>query len=58
MAKRRFLPTRRDLFEQLFDEFKQNEEHSNMKRYFLKTKRDFLENDEYSVRRVFLRSIR
>jgi hypothetical protein len=46
MAKRRFLPTRRELHPYFNDDdISENDEedsHLNTKRYFLKSKRDFL----------------
>ena len=58
MAKRRFLPTRRDLLEQLDEAMDQSESHSNIKRYFFKTKRDFLDSEQDLVRhRLVLPSI-
>lgn len=53
MAKRRFLPTRRDLHRYINDDFSsENDEeqsHSNTKRYFLKSKRYFLNSKREDV---------
>ena len=53
MAKRRFLPTRRELIEHLYDEKSQDEPHTNMKRYFLKSKRYFVNTKQNIVRHSF-----
>jgi hypothetical protein len=46
MAKRRFLPTRRELYQynngKFSDNSEEDESHLNAKRYFLKSKRYFL----------------
>ncbi|CAF1536625.1 unnamed protein product [Adineta steineri] len=44
MAKRRFLPTRRELDQNVNDNNEDNESHLNAKRYFLKSKRYFLKS--------------
>jgi hypothetical protein len=53
MAKRRFLPTRRDLHRYITEDFSsENDEeqsHSNIKRYFLKSKRYFLNSKREDV---------
>ncbi|CAF1109952.1 unnamed protein product [Adineta ricciae] len=49
MAKRRFLPTRRELDEYLND-IDDDESHLNVKRYFLKSKRYFLNSKRNDVR--------
>lgn len=58
MAKRRFLPTRRDLHgyinEDLSSENNDDDEaHLNSKRYFLKSKRYFLNSKREDVRHSF-----
>ncbi len=54
MAKRRFLPTRRDLHryinEDLSSDNDEEDSHSNTKRYFLKSKRYFLNSKREDVR--------
>ncbi len=57
MAKRRFLPTRRELNQYANDDFSsENDEedtHLNTKRYFLKSKRFFLNTKREDVRFSF-----
>ncbi len=57
MAKRRFLPTRRELHQYVNDDFSsENDEedsHLNTKRYFLKSKRYFLNSKREDVRLSF-----
>lgn len=54
MAKRRFLPTRRDLHRYINEDFSsendEDESHLNTKRYFLKSKRYFLNSKRDDVR--------
>ena len=58
MAKRRFLPTRRDLHryinEDLSSDNDDEDSHLNTKRYFLKSKRYFLNSKREDVRYSFL----
>ena len=55
MAKRRFLPTRRELYQYINDEAVHDDEedliHLNSKRYFLKSKRYFLNSKRDNERR-------
>ncbi len=55
MAKRRFLPTRRELYEYMngdgSGENDEDESHLNAKRYFLKSKRYFLNSKRDNERR-------
>ena len=56
MAKRRFLPTRRDLHRYVNDDLSSENEddsHLNSKRYFLKSKRYFLNSKREDVRFCF-----
>lgn len=59
MAKRRFLPTRRDLHGYINEDFSSenndddDEAHLNSKRYFLKSKRYFLNSKREDVGRFF-----
>jgi hypothetical protein len=59
MAKRRFLPTRRELHHyissEVSDESEEDEPHLNAKRYFLKSKRYFLNSKRDNVRREYVR---
>ena len=54
MAKRRFLPTRRELYNDVNDGTDENDEdpiHLTAKRYFLKSKRYFLNTKRDNERR-------
>jgi hypothetical protein len=58
MAKRRFLPTRRELYQYINgeisdddDEEEEDKSHLNTKRYFLKSKRYFLNSKRDNERR-------
>jgi hypothetical protein len=55
MAKRRFLPARRELHQYINDD--ENNSHFNAKRYFLKSKRYFLKSKREDVRFSFFKEI-
>ncbi len=61
MAKRRFLPTRRELYQYIDSEVSDNNEedesHLNAKRYFLKSKRYFLNSKRDNERREEVRHL-
>jgi hypothetical protein len=61
MAKRRFLPARRELYQYINDEVndddsEEDESHLNVKRYFLKSKRYFLNSKRNNERREAVRN--
>jgi len=61
MAKRRFLPTRREFYQYINSEVNDNDEedesHLNAKRYFLKSKRYFLDSKRDNERREEVRHL-